>query len=325
VLNEGVSEIWLTSEDTGAYGRDIVTSIATLLTADVAALPEDGVMLRLGMTNPPFILEHLDAVSWALNHPKVFSFLHIPVQAGSNRVLNAMNREYSREDFETVADHLLKTVPNVTIATDIICGFPGETEEDFDETMSLMEKYKLAIVNISQFYPRPGTPAAKMKRIDTKTVKNRSRRLSAEFNSWHPYTKYSNTRERVWFCTEIEGNDNSQSVGHTKAFVKVVVPYDADLPGTSHEVDIHSVNRFHVEGVIVDGTRRGRGLKKRLAEAEANALTIDCVDGSCGSSSQSIHKRRGVKATSWVDWAMKSLTELHFLKLHTLLHLSQKF
>ena len=101
----------------------------------------------------------------------MFAFLHVPVQAASNSVLDAMNREYSVEDFRKVVDVLHAKVPGVTIATDIICGFPNETEEDFDLTMKLIEHYKLAIVNISQFYPRPGTPAAKMKRIPTQIVK----------------------------------------------------------------------------------------------------------------------------------------------------------
>jgi threonylcarbamoyladenosine tRNA methylthiotransferase CDKAL1 len=171
VVKEGVSEIWLSSEDTGAYGRDIGTNIAELLRAIIAVLPEDGVMLRVGMTNPPYMMEHLDAIAEILNHPKVYAFLHVPVQSGSNRVLHAMNREYTVEDFRLVVDSLHAKVPGVTIATDIICGFPNETEADFDETLALIAHYKLAIVNISQFYPRPGTPAAKMKRIPTQLVK----------------------------------------------------------------------------------------------------------------------------------------------------------
>jgi threonylcarbamoyladenosine tRNA methylthiotransferase CDKAL1 len=106
VATEGVAEIWLSSEDTGAYGLDIGTNIAELLRAVVDALPVDGVMLRVGMTNPPYMLKHLDAIADILNHPKVFSFLHVPVQAASNSVLTAMNREYTVEEFRQVVDHL---------------------------------------------------------------------------------------------------------------------------------------------------------------------------------------------------------------------------
>ena len=88
VLSEGVLEIWLTSEDTGAYGRDIGVNIVELLRGIVNAMdahPNQDAMLRVGMTNPPYILEHLADIAPILCHPRVYSFLHVPVQAGSNR------------------------------------------------------------------------------------------------------------------------------------------------------------------------------------------------------------------------------------------------
>lgn len=106
-FEEGVCEIWLTSEDTGAYGRDIGSSLPELLWRLVAVIP-DGCMLRLGMTNPPYILEHLEAVAEILNHPRVYSFLHVPVQSASDMVLSDMKREYCRADFEMVVDFLRK-------------------------------------------------------------------------------------------------------------------------------------------------------------------------------------------------------------------------
>mmetsp|Transcript_964 Transcript_964/g.1006 ORF Transcript_964/g.1006 Transcript_964/m.1006 type:complete len:562 (+) Transcript_964:42-1727(+) len=251
VISEGVSEIWLSSEDTGAYGRDIGTNIAELLRALIAVLPPQGVMLRVGMTNPPYILEHLESIAEILNHPNVYSFLHVPVQAGSNKVLDAMNREYTIEEFKQVADSLINKVPNVTIATDIICGFPNEDENDFNETISLIQSYQFAIVNISQFYPRPGTPAAKMKRIPTQIVKERSRRLTKLFEGFQPYLHYIGETLNVYF--DIEVSDNGlHCVGHTKAYVKVLVPYREDLPGSCHKVLIHAAQRFHIEGTLVE-------------------------------------------------------------------------
>lgn len=196
VIREGVTEIWLSSEDTGAYGIDIGTDLPTLLRAVLAVLP-DGVMLRVGMTNPPYILEHLDAIADVLNHDAVYSFLHVPVQAGSDDVLLAMNREYTSADFCQVADVLLAKVPDLTLATDIICGFPSETEAHFDETMALIERYRFHIMNISQFYPRPGTPAAKMKRVPTQVVKNRSRKLTKLFETFDPYPALVGTTQKV--------------------------------------------------------------------------------------------------------------------------------
>ena len=101
----------------------------------------------------------------ALNHPSVFAFLHVPVQAGSDNVLCAMKREYTAAQFCQVADTLLAAVPKLTLATDIICGFPGETDADHAETLALVQKYRFAVCHISQFYPRPGTPAARMKKV----------------------------------------------------------------------------------------------------------------------------------------------------------------
>jgi threonylcarbamoyladenosine tRNA methylthiotransferase CDKAL1 len=150
VIAEGVKEIWLSSEDTGAYGRDIDTDLPALLRAITEVMPDEGVMLRVGMTNPPFILDHLDAVAECLNLPKVFSFLHVPVQAGSDSVLERMNREYTCAEFERVVDFLSARCPDVTIATDIICGFPGETEEDWQQTMDLCRKYRFRNLHISQ-------------------------------------------------------------------------------------------------------------------------------------------------------------------------------
>lgn len=147
-VEEGVMEVWLTSEDTGAYGRDIDTDLPTLLKEIVKNLPNHA-MLRLGMTNPPFILEHLQAMADILNHPRVYQFLHVPVQSGSNPVLDKMNREYTVEEFNEVCDFLKEHVPNMTLATDIICGFPTEDDAMHQETCKLVEYHKFPVLNIS--------------------------------------------------------------------------------------------------------------------------------------------------------------------------------
>lgn len=123
---EGVMEIWLTSEDTGAYGRDINTDLPTLCKRIIKELPQN-VMLKIGMTNPPFILEHLQSMADIFNHPRVYAFLHVPVQSGSNSVLDKMNREYTKQEFDEVCQYLVDNVPGMNLATDIICGFPTES------------------------------------------------------------------------------------------------------------------------------------------------------------------------------------------------------
>ena len=129
-------------------------------------------MIRIGMTNPPYILNHLQSICNALNHSNIYSFLHIPVQSGSNHVLNDMKRKYTIQDFIKVCDYLMERVPRIHIATDFICGFPTEKEDDHNKSMEILDKYKFSTLNISQFYPRPKTPAAKMKKLDTKLSKD---------------------------------------------------------------------------------------------------------------------------------------------------------
>jgi threonylcarbamoyladenosine tRNA methylthiotransferase CDKAL1 len=191
-------EIWLTSEDTGAYGRDIGTNLPDLLKRVIAIMPNT-TMLRLGMTNPPYILEHLDAMADILNHPRVYSFLHVPVQSGSNQVLDKMNREYLIEEFMEVCDFMLeKCTDGITLATDIICGFPTETNEHFDETLALVAKYRFPVINISQFYPRPGTVAAKWKKVPTQDVKKRSNDVTKLFETYSTNDHYIGSEQLVW-------------------------------------------------------------------------------------------------------------------------------
>ena len=85
----------------------------------------------------------LESIAKFLNHDNVFSYLHIPVQSGSNKVLKDMNREYTIEEFEDVVNYMYKNVKNITIQTDIICGFPTETDQDFEETIKLVESKKM--------------------------------------------------------------------------------------------------------------------------------------------------------------------------------------
>ncbi|XWS23394.1 hypothetical protein CRYUN_Cryun28dG0010300 [Craigia yunnanensis] len=259
VIADGVKEIWLSSEDTGAYGRDIEVNLPILLNAIVAKLPPDGsTMLRIGMTNPPFILEHLKEIAAVLRHPCVYSFLHVPVQSGSDAVLTAMNREYTVNEFRTVVDTLTELVPGMQIATDIICGFPGETDEDFAQTVNLIKEYKFPQVHISQFYPRPGTPAARMKKVPSTIMKNQSRELTSVFEAFTPYNGMEGRVERIWI-TEIATDGihlivftSLSKVGHTKGYVQVLIIAPESILGTSAMVKITSVGRWSVFGEVIE-------------------------------------------------------------------------
>nr|XP_034831530.1 threonylcarbamoyladenosine tRNA methylthiotransferase [Maniola hyperantus] len=244
-FKEGVCEIWLTSEDTGTYGRDIGTTLPALLWQLVEVIPE-GCRLRLGMTNPPYILEHLAEIAQIMHHPRVYKFLHVPVQSGSDEVLSDMKREYTRADFERVVDYLRFKVPGMTIATDIICGFPTETEANFEDTMSLCKKYKFPSLFINQFFPRPGTPAAKMQRVPGQEVKKRTKQLSDFFRSYEPYGhKIGETQEVL--VTDIS-HDKNYYVAHNQYYEQVLVPKEDTYMGKMLPVQITSATKFSMMG-----------------------------------------------------------------------------
>lgn len=173
-IQEGATLIYLTSQDNGAYGLDqgSRSHLATLLNA-LLALNGD-FLIRLGMTNPRHIIPILDELIAAYTHQKMLPFLHIPLQSGSENVLHAMNRKHSVADFVNIVTRFRAAIPTLCIATDIICGYPTETEEDFQQTLTLLHELQPGIVNISKFTPRPGTRAATLKPHTSQELKRRS-------------------------------------------------------------------------------------------------------------------------------------------------------
>lgn len=262
-FNEGVCEIWLTSEDTGTYGRDINSSLPELLWKLIDVIPE-GCMLRVGMTNPPYILEHLDEISKILNNDKVYSFLHVPVQSGSDAVLADMKREYNCKEFEHVVDFLRKRVNGISIATDIICGFPTETEENFKESLELCEKYKFPSLFINQFFPRPGTPAAKMTRIPANLVKERTKKLTNLFHSYEPYANRVGM-EYTALVTEIS-HDKAHYVGHNKYYEQILLPMKNNLMGKKVKVKIISATKFSMVGELLDADNKWVDCSRKIED-----------------------------------------------------------
>lgn len=267
-FQEGVVEVWLTSEDTGTYGRDIGTSLPELLWQLVEVIPK-GCRLRLGMTNPPYILEHLEEIAKIMSHPRVYSFLHVPVQSGSDQVLADMKREYCRSDFEYVVDFLKSRVPGMTIATDIICGFPTESEQDFEETLSLCEKYKFPSLFINQYFPRPGTPAALLPRIPTLKVKQRTKRLTDLFYTYQPYNhKVGEIQEML--ATEIS-HDKEHYVGHNEFYEQVLIPKREEYLGKLVKVKIIRATKFSMIGQPLDDIFMP-GLTKPLEQGAVSGI-----------------------------------------------------
>lgn len=251
-VSEGVREVRLTGEDIGAYGIDIGTDLPALLEQIVAVLEGSETMLRIGMANPPYILRHMEALARILAHPNVFAWLHVPVQAGSNNVLKAMNRRYTVEEFEEAVNGLKACVPGIEISTDVICGFPTESDADFAETLALIERHKFSFVNINAMFVRPGTPAAKMQKVPGKVVKARAAKMHRLFHSYQTFDHMVGSRHKVW-VTE-RAHDGKHWAAHTKSYVQVLLDGEDPriMPGSTAMVEITEASKWSVRGKLVE-------------------------------------------------------------------------
>jgi MiaB-like tRNA modifying enzyme len=176
-VKNGAREIQLTSMDSGAYGRDIRTNLVELLESisdDDSQHAEHGYLVRLGMINPDHAKAMLNDLIRLMKGPKFYKFLHVPVQAGSEKVCAEMNRDHSVRDFEDIVKSIRSEIPEAMISTDIITGYPTETEDDYQQTLELLRKTKPDITNVSKFSPRPGTKAKELKQLPSEAVKRRS-------------------------------------------------------------------------------------------------------------------------------------------------------
>ena len=260
VIQEGVVEIWLTSEDTGTYGKDIDSSLPELLYAIEKVVPKHGVLVRVGMTNPPYIKEHLHDIAAILNNPKFYAFLHIPVQSGNNRVLDAMKREYTIQEFKKTVDFLKDHVHNITIATDIICGFPTETEDEFKDSLALINTYKFPVLHISQFYSRPGTPAARLPKVKTQDIKDRSRQLTKVFNSYETFASAVGlVYDRVLITEWGVLHNKPALVGHNKYYQQILIGVklvngkkNHHLMGKMATIRIIRTTKWHLEAELIE-------------------------------------------------------------------------
>ncbi len=175
-VRNGAKEIQLTSQDMGAYGMDKGTNIAKLMKRIDGI--EGDFMVRIGMLNPEHLHKYFDGFANALRSERFYNFVHIPVQSGSNQVLRDMKRHYTIEEFDHYVSELRARIPGITIETDIIVGFPTETDSNFEETLDFIKRTKPDVTNISRFGARPHTPASKMRQHESGIINLRSNRLS---------------------------------------------------------------------------------------------------------------------------------------------------
>lgn len=172
VLKEDYKKIYLTSQDTGCYGKDINTNLSSLLKKIISL--DGNFKIRLGMANPEHLYPIREDLVEIFKSDKIIKFLHVPVQSGSNKVLKEMNRKYTIEQFKKIINLFKKQIPGISISTDIIVGYPTETERDFEDTIQLIQEIRPEVLNLSMFAPRPNTAASKLKQLKSEIIKERS-------------------------------------------------------------------------------------------------------------------------------------------------------
>ena len=244
-IKEGCKEVWLTSTDNGCYGFDIGTDLPTLVNA-VSEIPED-FMVRVGMMNPMYMSRIKQELIESYDNEKVFKFLHIPVQSGSNKVLNDMKRGHTSETFREIVKKTKGRFENFTISTDIIVGFPSETEEDFQKTLSLLDETKPDVVNLSKYSARPGTDAAELKQIDAAEIKRRSKIIFEQINkiSLESNKKWIGWKGKVLF----DENTEEGIKGRNYAYKPISVQEKVNI-GDSHIVEVIDATRKRLIGKI---------------------------------------------------------------------------
>ena len=244
-INDGCSEIWLTSTDNGCYGFDIGSSLPELIET-VSDIPSE-FMIRVGMMNPMYLPRIRKELLKSYENNKVFKFLHVPVQSGSDQVLKNMKRGHTSKTFLEASREFREKFDKFTMSTDIIVGFPTETEDDFLDTVRLLEETRPDIVNLSRYSPRPGTNAAKMKQIDIHEVKRRSKII---FELIRNMTYERNKEWFGWKGTVLfdEISDNTVK-GRNFAYKQVVIDEKVDL-GQKLEIKITKVSESGLFGVL---------------------------------------------------------------------------
>ncbi len=244
-IKEGCKEVWLTSTDNGCYGFDIGTDLPSLVNA-VTEIPDD-FMIRVGMMNPMYMPRIKKNLMESFDNDKVFKFLHIPVQSGSDKVLHDMKRGHTVDTFREIVKKVKERFGEFTISTDVIVGFPSETEEDFQKTVNLLDETKPEVVNLSRYSIRPGTEAAEWEQIDVAEVKRRSKIIFEQINKM----SIENNKKWIGWTGKVLFDEKTEDgiKGRNFAYKPVFVRNEVDI-GQSHTVKITDVTVNSLLGKI---------------------------------------------------------------------------
>ena len=233
LLAAGVQEVTLLGQNVNAYGVD--------QGARLAGYPSFADLLRLvgrsGIRRVKFTTSHPmnfteDVAAAMAETPAVCEYVHLPVQSGSNRVLRRMAREYTREKYLSHIAEIRRHLPDVVLATDIIVGFPGETEEDFQETLSLYDEVGYDAAYMFIYSARPGTPSYKHFADLPREVKTeRLQRLIAKQKEWSARKNAAKVGTIQEVLLRGDAHDPSFLEGHTRGNHPTLVPKAAGASG----------------------------------------------------------------------------------------------
>jgi len=251
LLASGAVEIQLASQDAAAYGQDIGTSLPELI-GEISKIPGRH-KVRVGMMNPDTAMPLLGDLIEAFKSPRVYKFLHMPLQSGSDSVLEEMARNYSASDFENAISRFREAFKEIFIATDVIAGFPGESEKDFESTYSLIKRIEPDKVNVTRFSSRPGTQASKLYDMPDRFKKERSRKIT---KLWIETASMRNRRYEgsILDVLVTERGRGKTMKARSSNYSGVVVTGEPPL-GSDIRVKVAGSNPFYLIGTALTGHR----------------------------------------------------------------------
>ena len=247
VIAAGAREITLLGQNVNSYGKDLHCGMdfADLLAA-IAQLPGD-FLIRFMTSHPRDASEKLfDTMA---KYPRIAKQLHLPFQSGSSRVLKAMNRHYDRETYLKKVAYAKSVMPGLVLTSDVIVGFPGETEEEFEETISLIESVRYDALFTFIFSPRPGTPAATMEDPTPKEEKSRRFDKLCDVQNRISEQIHEAYRGKQMRCL-VDGKDKELLTARTEGGRLVRFAGEESLIGTYQNISITGSNTWSLTGEL---------------------------------------------------------------------------
>jgi len=242
-VNSNVKELRVTSQDMGAYGIDLNTNLTQLL-KKISEIETKDMKIRIGMMNPKHLMNNMEVIDIINENDVFYNFFHIPIQSGSDSILKEMKRENKVDDYIEINNEIRKDKFN-NVMTDFIVGFPGETEQDHQDSIELIKKTQPDTVNVSKYSARKGTIAAKMKQVDRHVINARSTEMSLLCN------EIAKKRNEMYLGKEVEFivlEKMKGYVGRNKYYKQVVI--DNSEIGKREKVKISSCGTSFIKGFI---------------------------------------------------------------------------